>query len=382
MKLFFFGSDARAELSSFLLISHRWAGRCHPDASQEQRNVIAEWLSQNPDKDWVWFDYCSLPQDFKDEKGDVVKAMGPEDKAYFRHVLAHINYAYLLFDVLTVYDQDYMTRFWSVYEAFLAMHSIVGGVIAQIERREAEKRCRVVCVGMVPQKSAALQKKEADRLWDFWGEASVDDALDQLQRSDIRVTNSSDKPEQIQRLQKLTERVKEYHGFCVSRREELWELSTGDLLRRAALLDVGGEKLDAAYSAVDTKAFLVELLLPMDEDPRLVRSGVAALRADADRSRQELEQKLVKRVKELQEIISRFRGPCSGDGKRCVEPSVVVECRTCGAEWACVGQICDGRYGHETCAHPNVVILSADAMGTLDWQCTHCGGEWNRYDVD
>merc|ERR1719383_315096 len=307
MKLLFFGSDARAGLSSLLLISHRWEGRCHPDASQEQRKAIAEWLSQNPDKEWVWFDYCSLPQDFKNEKGDVVKAMGTKDKAYFRHVLAHINFAYLLCDVLIVYDQDYMTRFWCVYDAFLAMHSIVGWVIAQIERREAEKRCRVVCVGMVAQKSAALQKKEADRLWDFWGEASVDDALDQLQRSDIRVTNSSDKPEQIQRLQKLTERVKEYHGFCVSRREELRELSTGDLLRRAALLDVGGEKLDAACSAVDTKAFLVELLLPMDEDPRLVRSGVAALRADADRSRQELEQKLVKRVKELQEIISRFR---------------------------------------------------------------------------
>ena len=220
---------------------------------------------------------------------------------------------------------------------------------------------------------------------------SVDDALDQLQRSDIRVTNSSHKPEQIQRLQKLTERVKEYHGFCVSRREELWELSTGDLLRRAALLDVGGEKLDAAYSAVDTKAFLVELLLPMDEDPRLVRSGVAALRADADRSTQELEQKLVGRdcqVKELQEIISRFCGPCSGDGKRCVEPNVkrtgvgIVECRTCGAEWARDGQICEGRSGHETCAHPYVRILNADAMGFLDWQCTHCGGEWNRYDVD
>merc|ERR1719284_2146713 len=201
-----------------------------------------------------------------------------------------------------------MTRFWCVYDAFLAMHSIVGGVIAQIERQEAEKRCRVVCVGMVAQKSEALQKKEAERLWDFWGEVSVDDALDQLQRSDIRVTNSSDKPEQIERLQKLTDRVKEYHGFCVSRREELRELSTGDLLRRAALLDVGGEKLDAAYSAVDTKVFLVELLLPLDEDPRLVRDGVAALRAESDRSRQKLEQKLVesdREVKELQEKKSR-----------------------------------------------------------------------------
>ena len=158
MKLLFFGSDARTGLSSFLLISHRWEGRCHPDASQEQRKAIAEWLSQNLDKEWVWFDYCSLPQDFKNEKGDVVKAMGPEDKAYFRHVLAHIDYAYLLFDVLIVYDQDYMTRFWCLYEAFLAMHSIVGGVIAQIERREAEKRSRVVCVGMVAQKGISGAK--------------------------------------------------------------------------------------------------------------------------------------------------------------------------------------------------------------------------------
>ena len=35
MKLLFFVSDAREGLKSFLLISHRWQGKCHPDDCQE-----------------------------------------------------------------------------------------------------------------------------------------------------------------------------------------------------------------------------------------------------------------------------------------------------------------------------------------------------------
>ena len=39
----------------------------------------------HPEKEWVWVDYCSLPQDVKNDEGHVVKVMGAEDKAYFRH---------------------------------------------------------------------------------------------------------------------------------------------------------------------------------------------------------------------------------------------------------------------------------------------------------
>ena len=58
----------------------------------------------------------------------------------------------------------------------------------------------------------------------------------------------------------------EYHRICVS-------LSIGDLFRRAVLLDFVCKELDAAFSAVDTKTFLVELVLPTGEDPRLVQWG-------------------------------------------------------------------------------------------------------------
>ena len=103
------------------------------------------------------------------------------------------------------------------------------------------------------------------------------------------------------------EHVKEYHHICVSRREELQKLSTGDLFRRAALLDVGGQELDAAYSAVDPKAFLVELVLHMDEDSRLVSGGVAGLRADAERSMQELQQRLIDSERRGAKLLDRIR---------------------------------------------------------------------------
>ena len=73
---------------------------------------------------------------------------------------------------------------------------------------------------MYAKKAARIQERDAERFWDDWGGASVDEALGQLQASDIRVTNESDKPEQTKRLEKLTEHVMEYHRICLSRREE------------------------------------------------------------------------------------------------------------------------------------------------------------------
>ena len=140
----------------------------------------------------------------------------------------------------------------------------------------------------------------------------------------------------------------EYHRICG--REELESLSIGDLFRRAVLLDVGREELDAAYSAVDTKAFLVEVVLPMGEDPPLVSSGVAV--ADAESSKQELQQKLVdgdRREKQLQEQVTELqekmtRSLCSEHGQRCRAPNLKqtrigrsqfkFACLNCGAEWA------------------------------------------------
>ena len=46
--------------------------------------------------------------------------------------------------------------------------------------------------------------------------------------------------------------------------------------KRAISLDFGGQELDAAYSVVDTKTFLVDLVLSMGDNPRLVSSRLAS----------------------------------------------------------------------------------------------------------
>ena len=68
---------------------------------------------------------------------------------------------------------------------------------------------------MHAKKTARIQERDAEALGRLGRRK-----CGQLQASDTRVTNESDKPEQIKRLEKLTEHAMEYNRICLSHREE------------------------------------------------------------------------------------------------------------------------------------------------------------------
>jgi hypothetical protein len=218
------------DFPAFIMISHRWTESHHPDLKQEQRKAVKEFLQKNPDTTWLWFDFSSMPQEHKDEKGLVLKKRTDEEKSYFVSVLKYINCAYLFFAVLVIFDQEYATRFWCLYETFLATHALQDGEIICVPREKANDRLHVVYCGTLALSKASVQTLQLDMLWAQWGEVDLPSASHQLGGSDIRVTNQSDKDQQIKRLENLAATVQLFIKATQVRHDELDQLSKEDLI--------------------------------------------------------------------------------------------------------------------------------------------------------
>lgn len=187
-----------------IVVSHRWGEKHHPDPDGEQLRAIKAFLEAHPGFQFVWIDFCCIPQDLKTSDGNLLLRRTEAETAYFRRALSSVNMLYLFFPVLTLLDAEYNTRFWCCFESFLAVHTFDGASLVS----SGTKHFHIQCVGSYGRNRRQMQQLDKKRLVVQWT-CSTQEALHVLEGSDISVTNESDKREQLDRLKGLGESLRE-----------------------------------------------------------------------------------------------------------------------------------------------------------------------------
>jgi len=180
----------------YLVISHPWASREHPDPEMTQMKAIIEYVVDNPAIQYVWYDYFSMPQG---ERSDV-------ESAYFSVALRQINGLYLGCHVLIMLNLAYQHRFWCLLESFLAMHECSPQGL--ISARPLGKRYTILPIDAA-QKAGGKYSKALEQ---SWATIDVDTAFKILRNPDVNVTCLKDKEEQLDKLQTLEEEVRKIFG--------------------------------------------------------------------------------------------------------------------------------------------------------------------------
>ena len=92
----------------------------------EHLGAVRAFQQDHKEVHFDWFDFGCLPQKLKATDGKVLKELNPAEKMYFKKALSLVNFLYLHGKVLVLLDAEHSTRFWCLYEAFLASHKFDG----------------------------------------------------------------------------------------------------------------------------------------------------------------------------------------------------------------------------------------------------------------
>ena len=95
----------------FCTVSQRWNSRDHPDHDGFQLKAIKDHLRRNPTIKYIWYDFACLAQHPRSK----------EEDQEFKTMLPEIDKLYLGTSVLILLDLTYMSRFWTMYQTWLAM---------------------------------------------------------------------------------------------------------------------------------------------------------------------------------------------------------------------------------------------------------------------
>jgi hypothetical protein len=234
----------------YCAVSHRWLNPQDPDRPEgssadvgEQLRKLQEHLSENPQIEWVWFDFSCMPQG---------QRTSPED-AEFRTMITHVNLLYLGCHVLILLDLSYLSRFWtqvrdisqkpapdvglSVWPSPTAptSHLLVHCASTQLEAWLSMQT--VSAHGLTP--AGVDQRRFAiKRLYDkhsiceellinMWQSKSPLQAYETLRKPDVEVTSKSDKEKQLPKVMQLHEDAKLGHYLYLREpyeelEEEVW----------------------------------------------------------------------------------------------------------------------------------------------------------------
>lgn len=124
------------------------------------------------------------------------------ERIWFRHQLLHINQLYLGARVLILLDLQYLSRFWTQFEAWLAFQTCTSRGIepARLPGHGAE-RCDIL---PVLNASSIL----AMALQTLWENKKPEEAYEVLRQDDVKVTNQSDKLIQLPKVRELSDEVR------------------------------------------------------------------------------------------------------------------------------------------------------------------------------
>ena len=170
----------------------------------------------NHEIEYVWYDYWCVPQKNptgKEKSDKDYDERTQEQKAAFDHMLTHANFLYLGCKVLIVADKSYVSRFWTMFEAWVAMRQ--SSKEGLVNAPEGERRW-VVRTPLDPLLASVLEEVLTIS---FTPDANADKATAKatqeltkakeiLEKPDIEVTNASDKKKMIKRLDQLDKLVK------------------------------------------------------------------------------------------------------------------------------------------------------------------------------
>jgi len=189
------------------IVSHRWLkpGQAFDSAKTERlQNLLAE----NPHIELVWIDWSSMPQG-KSSDGE---------KRYFKLILPIVNILYSTLTVIIMVDQQYIGRFWTQLECFLALRLTSQEGLVAVTSEDRGSRCLFIEMG-ASEGTGGL----AALLKGTWGPGSVQEAHERLAKPDVQVTNQKDKTQQLEKLLQLDKRLRS------SAREESRMSATGEV---------------------------------------------------------------------------------------------------------------------------------------------------------
>jgi hypothetical protein len=188
-------------VSDLLAVSHRWEHESAPDGAGAQLREIREYLDAHPEVVGVWFDFWCMPQGKQKTLAEEVR---------FKHMLGNVNLLYLGCQVLALIDISYLSRFWTQFEAWLAMQegSSAVGLRAAPKRR---RRLQMVCL------HNATTGREDVKLQEMWCDVTPQMAKELLSKPDVQVTNTGDKVTQLKKIEKLGGEVSRAWGVEAAR---------------------------------------------------------------------------------------------------------------------------------------------------------------------
>jgi len=192
-------------VDEYLTVSHRWLTdgaanprRAPPDPKGVQLAAIKRHLAVRPKVKYVWLDWLCMWQGGKEGERDI----NVDERTEFGRMLGEINMLYLGCQVLVLLDLSYLSRFWTMYEAWLSRQQATAQGLKLAVQDAA--RCTIVPIlGASEGYSMALTATIAEKM------ATPQLAAGYLKNDDVSVTNTSDKEKQLAKLGGLDARVRD-----------------------------------------------------------------------------------------------------------------------------------------------------------------------------
>ncbi|CAK0826425.1 unnamed protein product [Prorocentrum cordatum] len=171
--------------------------RAPPDPKGVQFAAIKQYLTKRDEVKYLWLDWPCMWQANKEGQREITV----DEKAEFDLMLSEVNMLYLGCRVVILLDMTYLSRFWTLYEAWLSQMKPTSTGLKPALISDAS-RCDVVPImGANDAFRSALLSTIANQM------SSASLAAKYLRNDDILVTNASDKEKQLDRVSGLDYRV-------------------------------------------------------------------------------------------------------------------------------------------------------------------------------
>lgn len=128
-------------------------------------------------------------------------------------MLLNINHLYVGMRVLILLDLSYPSRFWTQYEAWLAMQSVSEKGLHPTPKES--RRCVIVPISNA--NSMAVESLES-----MWAQKTPEEAHAALSRPDVHVTNETDKEVHLPKILTFNEKVRASFAVGATTRVEIF----------------------------------------------------------------------------------------------------------------------------------------------------------------
>ena len=178
--------QGKGVVNHILIVSHRWEEPGQPDADGEQLKAIKAYLEENPDIEWVWFDFSTMHQTIGG-----IDSRTPMEKAEFRLMLSAITNLHMTVRSLILLDGSYASRFWTLFEAWCSMQTATPEGLRPAT--VAERRFTISCIH-------TATEAHGQALVDLCSTKTPEQMFNVLKSPDVVVTNPSDKTSMLSRI--------------------------------------------------------------------------------------------------------------------------------------------------------------------------------------